>query len=177
MPPVYPTAQRGFAATLRSVLRRLPPLLLALPLALAAAGCGGGPSQEEFSSQVRDTRDRTDTALENITTAEDWDQLLLRIRAASDQIRSAADDLDEVGAPDEHEEGAEELVTSLRGLADEVGNTAEALEQEPAFQEQPISALEFAFWQRTQEALTALRNEGIEVAPLDRHAPPPAPDA
>jgi hypothetical protein len=157
--------------------RRLIPLLLVLILALAAAGCGGGPSEEEFAAQVRDSRDRTDTALENITTSEDWDQLLLRIRAASDQIRSAAQDLDEVGAPGEYEDEARELVTSLRGLADEVGNTAAALEEEPTFEQQPVSALEFAFWDRTQEALEALRAEGIDVSPLQRHAPPGQPDS
>jgi hypothetical protein len=151
-------------------------LFLALLLATAAVGCGGGPSEDEFASQVRDSRDRTDAALENVTTSEDWDQLLLRIRAASDQIRAAAQDLDEVGAPDEYEEEARELVVSLRGLADEVGNTAVALEEEPTFEQQPVSALEFVFWDRAQEALGALRDQGIDVPPLERHAPPRAPD-
>jgi hypothetical protein len=154
------------------VLRRVAPLLAGLLVVLVAAGCGGGPSEEEFASQVRESRDRTDAALENITTSEDWDQLLLRIRAASDQIRTAAEDLDEVGAPDAYEEEARELVTSLRGLADEVGNTATALEEEPTFEQQPVAALEFAFWDRTQEALTTLRDRGIDVPALDRHTPP-----
>jgi outer membrane murein-binding lipoprotein Lpp len=153
------------------VLRRIAPLFAVVLAALAASGCGGGPSEEEFASQVRDSRDRTDAALQNITTAEDWDQLLLRIRAASDQIGSAAEDLDEVGAPDEYEDEARELVTSLRGLSEEVGNTATALEEEPTFQDQPVSALEFAFWDRTQEALASLRTLGIDVPELGRHAP------
>jgi hypothetical protein len=154
-------------------MRRLLPVLLVLLLALGAAGCGGDePTREEFEAQVRDSRDRTDEALENITTAEDWDTLLLRIRAASDQIGAAAEDLDEAGAPEELEAEARELVLSLRGLSDEVGNTATALEEEPAFQQSPVSALEFAFWDRTQEALAALREQGVEAPPLARHSAP-----
>ena len=158
------------------MLGRLASVLVVASLALAAAGCGS-TSREDFEAQVRDSRDRTDAALANIATAQTWDELLLRIRAASDQIGSAADDLEEVGAPDGLEEEAEELVTSLRGLSEEVGNTATALEEEPTFQEAPVSALEFAFWDRTQEALAALRAEGIDVQPLGRHAPPEQPDS
>lgn len=146
------------------------PLLIVL--ALAVAGCGAETSQEEFEAQVRESRDRTNAALANIATAEDWDQLLLRIRAASDQTRAAAEDLDETGAPSDLEDEANELVLSLRGLSDELDATADALEEEPTFEQAPVSALEFAFWDRMQEALNALRQEGVEVAPLERHAPP-----
>jgi len=152
-------------------MRRLIPVLLVLLLAVGAAGCGGETSREDFEAQVRESRDTTDQALRNIALSEDWDQLLLRIRAASDQIGRAAEELDEVGAPDELEDEHRELVLSLRGLSEEVGNTATALEEEPAFQESPVSALEFAFWDRTQNALAALREQGVDAPPLGRHAP------
>jgi hypothetical protein len=159
------------------VIRRLLPLLLVAFVAVAS-GCGGdAPTQEEFETQVQQTRDRTDGTLQNITTATSWDELLLRIRAAADETRAAAEQLDETGAPDGLEDEARELVISLRGLADELAATADALEEETTFDEQPVSGLDFAFWDRAQEALEALREQGVDVEPLARHRAPADEDA
>ncbi len=155
------------------VIARICAVLLVVLAASAAAACGGSePTQAEFEAQVRDSRDRTDAALENIGTAETFDQLLLRIRAASDQTRAAADDLDELGAPGDFDDEADELVTALRGLADELAATADAIEDDPTFDEQRITGLEFRFWTQTQTALTSLREQGVEVPPLAQHALP-----
>jgi hypothetical protein len=155
------------------VIARICAVLVVVLAASAAAGCGGSePSQAEFEAQVRESRDRTDAALANIGTSETFDQLLLRIRAASDEARSAAEDLDELGAPGDFDDDAGELVTALRGLADELSATADAIEDDPTFDEQRITGLQFEFWTRTQEALTSLREQGVEVPPLEPHALP-----
>jgi hypothetical protein len=146
--------------------------ILALPLALfalATAGCmGGDASREDFEAQVVESRDRTDAALEHVTGARTWDDLLKRIVLAGDAAESAGDDLADTGAPGELEDEAEELRVALRALAEELVATAEALD-DPSFEGSTVQGLEFKNWNRVQKALTALRQEGVEVPPLERH--------
>lgn len=150
------------------MIARLTALALALGLALAAAGCGGGPTREDFEAQVQDTRDRTDAALAEVTTAETFDELLGNLTTAGNRTEEAADDLDELGAPDEYEDQAGELVDGLRALAEELRATAAALE-DMQLQNSPISGLEFENWNRVQDVLRELQQRGLDVQPLERH--------
>ena len=139
LPDVIPALSRnqassalpGALATLRAMSRTFLVLTMVL-VALMAAGCmgGGDTSQEEFAAQVVETRNRTDAALEHMTGARTYDDLLDRIDLAGDAAQAAADDLDDAGAPSELEDQAEELVEALRALGDELAATAEALDDE-----------------------------------------------
>lgn len=145
-------------------------VLMVLLVVLTAAGCmgGGDISQEEFAAQVVESRDRTDAALEHMTGARTIDELLERLDLAGDAARAAADDLADAGAPDELQDEAEELTDGLRALGDEVSATAEALADEQ-FEGSNIQGLDFENWNRVQSALGDLREQGIEVPPLERH--------
>ena len=136
-----------------------------LLLALVAAGCAGS-SRDDFADQVRASRDRTDAALENMARSQSVDELLERLRTAADEARGAADDLDQVDPPDELEDEADRLSSAFRALADEVEATAEALADVDF--ESPIEGLDFRNWNSVQDALAELRNQGIDVPPLER---------
>jgi hypothetical protein len=145
---------------------------LALPLALlalVASGCmGGGASQEDFEAQVVESRNQTDAALEHVTGARTWEDLLERIVLAGDAAEAAGDDLADTGTPGELEDEADELQVALRALAEELVATAEALDDE-MFEGSTVQGLEFKNWNRVQRALAALRKQGVEVQPLARH--------
>jgi hypothetical protein len=147
-------------------------LVLALGMLLAglsAAGCmGDETSRADFETQVVESRDRTDAALEHVTGARTWDDLIERIVLAGDAAEAASDDLAETGAPGELEDEARELRLALRALAEEILATAEALDDE-AFEGSTVQGLEFENWNRVQRALAALRKQGVEVPPLERH--------
>ena len=142
--------------------------LTALLLVATAAGCSDSVSDEEFQTQAREARDRIDVALADMTRATTLDDLLERMRYASDETRAAADELAEGGFPGDVEEEAQELVDALSALADEVSATADALDQ-GEFEGSSIQGLEFENWERSQAALDALRNEGIDVRPFERY--------
>jgi hypothetical protein len=144
--------------------------LTVLLVALTGAGCmgGGGTSQEEFAEQVRESRDRTDAALEHVTRAQTYDDLLDRIYLAGDAARSASEELADTGAPSELEEDADQLTQALRDLGDELSATADALDDEQ-FEGSTIQGLEFENWNKVQTALGDLRKQGVQVPPLARH--------
>jgi hypothetical protein len=138
-------------------------MLLAL-----TAGCAGDASREDFEEQVLESRDRTDAALEFITQAQTFDELINRIRLASAASEAAADDLDEVGAPDELAEQGDELSDALHDLGEELEATADGIDS-PEFEGSTVQGLEFRNWVRVNRVLESLREQGIEVAPLERH--------
>ncbi len=171
LPDVIPALSRnqassalpGALATLRAMSRTFLVLTVVL-VALMAAGCmgGGDTSQEEFAAQVVETRNRTDAALEHMTGARTYDDLLDRIDLAGDAAQAAADDLDDAGAPSELEDQAEELVEALRALGDELAATAEALDDEQFDGLDRSKASSFTNWNRAQSALDDLREQGVE---------------
>ena len=145
-------------------------VLTVVLIALASAGCmgGGDTSENEFAAQVVESRDRTDAALEHMTGARTYDDLLERLAVAGEEAQAAADDLEEASAPDELQDEAEELTDALRALGDEISATVEALSDD-RFEDSSIQGLEFTNWNRAQSALNGLREQGIDVPPLERH--------
>jgi hypothetical protein len=135
---------------------------------LAAGGFGGDTSRREFEVQVVHSRNRVDANLEFMTKAQTWDDLLERLDGAGDQAHNAADDLADKGAPSDLEDAAHELTLALRALGDELSATAEALD-DPRFDSSSIQGLEFDNWNRVQRALKDLREQGIDVPPLERY--------
>ena len=148
-------------------------LLVGLALVLTfllAAGCGGDDDQhEEFASDVRASRDRTDAALAQITEATQFNELLERIRGASEEVDGAADDLAEADPPEDLEDNSEQLTAAYRALSEELLATADGLENQIDENTGPITGLEFENWERVQDALDGMRREGVQVEPLARH--------
>lgn len=141
---------------------------LAFALAIGAAACSG-EDRDDFAEDVRATRDDVDGSLRHMAGATTYEELLERLREASANIERAADVIAESEPPDELREERDELERSYRALSDEVGATADALEDVLAPDNPSLQGISFRNWERTQRALTALRREGIEVAPLERY--------
>ncbi len=142
--------------------------VLAVVLALAAAACSGD-DRDDFAETVRATRDDVDGSLRHLAAATTYEELLDRLREASVTIERAADVVADTDPPDQLREERDELEGSYRALSDEVGATAEALEDLLGPENPALQGIDFRNWNRAQRALTALRREGIEVAPLERY--------
>lgn len=137
--------------------------------ALALAGCaGGGPSRSEFESDVRETRDRVDSALAHITQAQSRQQLLNRMDDAAVTIDRAAADLDGAGAAEGFEDESDELVKALKQLSVDLAATAAQIRQ-PEFGDLLGSGLSFESWTKANGVFQKLRRQGIDVQPLARH--------
>ena len=142
--------------------------MLAVLLAAGAAGCSGD-DREDFGETIRATRDDVDGSLRHMAAATTYEELINRLREASTTIERAADAVADTEPPDELSDERDELERSYRALANEVGATAEALEDLLGTDNPALQGIDFRNWNRTQQALTALRREGIEVAPLERY--------
>lgn len=137
--------------------------------ALALAGCGGGDiSRADFQQEVVSARNRIDFALEHASQSTDRDMVIDRLDGAAVDIRDAADDLDDVGAPDGFEDEADRLVEAMRVFADEIEGTVDEFEafRLPLHQ---LQGLNFTGYTQVQQALLALRRQGIQVPLLGRH--------
>ena len=137
--------------------------------ALALAGCGGGEiSRADFQEEVVSARNRIDFALEHASQSTDRDMVIDRLDGAAVDIRDAADDLDDAGAPDGLEDEADRLVQAMNVFADEIEGTVDEFEafRLPLHQ---LQGLNFTGYTRVQQALLALRRQGIQVPLLGRH--------
>jgi hypothetical protein len=150
------------------VLRPAAVAALVLVLVLGV-GCAGG-DEEDFETEVRETRDRVDDAMAQIGDATSFEDLLRRLRLGGSEVRGASDELGEEDAPDELETETEELVDACVALSGEMTATAAALEdvtQEGSSSE--IEGINFRNWNRVQRALAAFRREDVAVDPLNRY--------
>lgn len=153
----------------------LRPLAIAstLLVVVLAAGCGGSEAtKENLRQDVLVARNDADTGLAQIVQAASVEDLLARMRIAASEVRGAATDVREAGAPKELEDERDALAAKLLALSDEIVSTVETLE---AFPEQAAqtSALNFEQWNAVQAALTKLRAQGVNVPPLGRYKPEP----
>jgi hypothetical protein len=145
-------------------------------LVLLLAGCGGGgdaPTTGEYEKAVVNAVDRTDFALNRVTRAQSFEELVKRMEEASVAIDSAAGDLDELGAPPEFEQDNEKLVKALDDLGNDIGLTGEQIE-DPAFREvflnKGTQGLNFESWDKANLALGGLLGAGLRVKTLQRQA-------
>ncbi len=150
--------------------RSVPVLVVAISALGFLAGCGGA-SKETFEQDIVAARDSVDANLAQIVEADSVEDRLARMEAAAIGIERAAEDVREAGAPGELRDDRAQLAESLAALADEIQATADTLE---AFPEQAFNtrALNFGRWNDVQRDLAALREQGIDVPDLERHAPP-----
>jgi hypothetical protein len=136
-------------------------------IALVLAGCSGGASREDFENDVRTSRDRVDAALAQVTAAGSFNELVERLRVASEDISGAAEVLADADAPDELRDERDDLAESYRALSNEVGATAQSLQD--VGDEGVIQGLNFENWTRVQRILASLRDQDVNVRPLGRH--------
>lgn len=153
----------------------LRPLALASTILvfLLAAGCGGSSATKaDFRQDVLNARNKADAGLEQIVNATSVEDLLARMRIGAVEVRGAATDVREAGAPKELEDERQRLADRLRALSDEIAATVATLESFPG-QAENTGALNFVQWDAVQAELKSLRKQGVNVPPLERHAPKP----
>lgn len=153
-------------------------LLLAGAVLLAAAAVAvatrGGdeatPSVQEYQASVVNTRDRVDFALAQLPEAQSEDDFLDRLDGAGSLVEEAADDFDDAGSPTRFEDESEELVRHLRQLSADLRGTA-AQVRDIGFDKLLAGArgLNFPSWDHANAILAELREQGVEVKPIDRH--------
>jgi hypothetical protein len=138
---------------------------------LALGGSGSPPSRAEYANAVVNTRDRVDFALGRLSKAQSVDDLLIRMDEAASTIRDAAGDLDRLGAPDALAVQHKQLVDQLRTLSTDVQGTADQA-RVPGFDEILLGeqGLNWDSWDSINTVLAQLRQKGIKVQPLARHA-------
>ena len=95
-------------------------------LALAVAGCGGEVSKSEYEQKVQEVYADVQQAFRETGGGRTLDDLAERTEAAQDELRSAADTLDDVDAPKAVEEQNEELVQAFRGYAEDLDTLIDA---------------------------------------------------
>jgi predicted nucleic acid-binding Zn-ribbon protein len=135
------------------------------------AGCGGSDATKvDFRLDVLTERNQTDVGLAQIVNARSLDDLLERMRIAASEVRSAAHDLEEAGAPKELQDERDALAARLLALSDEIASTVTTLESFPE-QAAATKALSFEQWNSVQAELKKLRAQGVDVRPLERHKP------
>jgi hypothetical protein len=137
---------------------------------LALGGSEGTASVEDYEVAVVNARDRTDFALGRLSRAQSLDELLERMDEAAAAVDSAAEDLDDEGAPERFEDETDELVRELHALADDVQGTADQA-RVPGFEDFLLGAagLDFPSWDRINAIFAELREQGVAVQPLTRH--------
>ena len=150
------------------------PLFMSLLVAGAvlAAGCGAStmPPVPDLEQTIIMSRDRVDFALARTTRARSKDEFLERMDKAAETIDAAARDLERVGTTKGYESEVDSLVEALHQLAFDVQATADQIRQ-PEFSDllAGTRGLSFESWDDVNRALADLTEEGIEVAPLERH--------
>ena len=147
-------------------------LFAAAALAVAAlAGCAGGDdSADAFEREVVEARNTTDQSFARLRRPASMDDLVERLRTGSERVASASEAVASSDAPDELADEQLRLATALTRLSDEFDAAANSielvLETNPA---QPVQSLIFDNWDAVQKALTALREQGVDVPPLRRN--------
>ena len=136
-----------------------------------SAGDDNPSSSEEYRAVVVRNRDRVDFVLGRLSTAQSLEELLTRMDEAAKTIDAAAGDLDEVTPPEALEDEHGRLVRQLEALSADVQGTADQA-REPGFQDILLGAdgLSFDSWDEINVVFKELREQGVEVQPLSRHA-------
>jgi hypothetical protein len=115
--------------TLRAMLRKAFLTISALAT-LSLTGCGGDGrlSKSDYEHRVRSVYANVQEAFRktNVTSTE---LLADRVGEAQGELRSAADELEEIQPPEKVEEETEELVEGMREYADDLDELREAAER------------------------------------------------
>lgn len=146
---------------------------IVLAVAALAAGCSGGDdSKESFENEVVAARDTADSALANLRQPDSTEDLILRLRTGRDELADASGTIAIVDAPDDLAEERRRLAGALSDMSQEMdaaANSIELVQGGEGSEQSQVQTLVFDTWDKVQAALTALRDEGVDVQPLRRH--------
>jgi len=151
-------------------------LLVVLALAFVAlgVGCSGDDEAlESFEQEVVAARDTADSALARIRQPKSTGDLIVRLRTGRDELATASGSIAVAEAPDDLAEEKRRLAGALSDMSDEMdaaANSIEIVHEGDADGETDVRSIIFDTWDKVQAALTALRDEGIDVQPLGRHS-------
>lgn len=145
-------------------------LVGAVVLGQAVAKNDEPSSRAKYQESVVVVRDRIDFALARIGKSQSPEELANRIDEASLTVGAGADDLADLGAPDELTTQNDKFVRTLQAFADELAGTADTL-RDPSFEPalRGLNSLSFKQWDVLNSVLAELRRAGIHVELLARH--------
>lgn len=152
--------------------------VIAILLVLAAslvAGCSGDDSKDSFEQEVVAARDTADSALANIRQPKSTGDLILRLRAGRDELATASGAIAVADAPEDLAEERRRFAGALSDMSQEMdaaANSIELVQEGDTGGQSEVRSIIFDTWEKVQAALTALREEGIDVQPLRRHGGP-----
>lgn len=143
---------------------------VAVAAGIVLLGGDSTSSRESYQAAVVNARDRVDFAYGRIARSQSPEDLIVRLDEASVVVGDTASDLDDKGAPEELEELNDRLVTSLRAFSDVLAGTSAQFEDPTFAGTVPgITTLSFPEWDRVNEVLAELDEQGIAVEQLARH--------
>lgn len=106
--------------------RLLTTLVAALLCAALVAGCGGGPSKEDYEKSVKKIGNEVEKDIDALGNGQPSAK---DIEAAQESIDEAADDIDELEPPEEVEKLHEDLVETLHDTAELLGRLSPLMEK------------------------------------------------
>jgi hypothetical protein len=154
--------------------RRAVGTIAALAVALAA-GCGGDGdrlSKAEYEGRLNETGNEIERSFDDLGDAfqggadqTSLDDAAARIGQIQEQIRSEADELEEVEPPEDAEAEHEQFVEGLNGVADDLGEFRQAVEDGDvqAIQEFGQEFQESEAAKRLEEAGDSLQEKGYNL--------------
>lgn len=153
-------------------------VLVGLLAGLLAAGCGGEAGEgdvagvqaeierQDLEQAVQAARDAVQQSLVDIARAGTPEQLADALEASAARIEEAADQLDARDAPPDFRRPKEELDLALDELAFALRQVAEDVERRDVGRA-VADVLQLKALRDIRSALTALRDAGLDVEPLD----------
>jgi hypothetical protein len=103
-------------------------------LALVVAGCGGGPSKDDYErglGKVQTQLEEANDASREASQTTDADERAAALTMAQKAIRRAADTADGLEPPDDAQAEHEQLASALRDYAELFGELATLKENDP----------------------------------------------
>lgn len=128
---------------------------LVLAAAVVLAGCGGDP-KVEYRADLRGIGDQVAAALDEIPTDGDQPIEPTQIAALAEDLREAADELDDLDPPDDARAPQKRFVRGLRGVAAALTALARDLKRSPDETAQAERFVEFASDEKIEKAFDDL---------------------
>ena len=136
---------------------------------IALGGSSSSTSKAAYEAKVVNARDRVDFALQRITKAKSTDEVISRMRDASTEVGSAANELQNADVANGFGDENAKLVSTLRAFSTELSNTADTFADPTLSGTLSGASLAFKQWDAVNAVLVEMKAKGIEVSPLQRH--------
>jgi hypothetical protein len=148
--------------------RSLAASLAAAAVLVGGGGCGGGDrlSKAEYEEKMQEVGASLERSFEAIGDNPDsLDQLSEALGKSQDELREAADELEDVEPPENVEDAHDDVVDGLRGVADQFGELVEATEEgDPEEIEQFMKDFEDSdAAKKLQSATEEIKSKGYKI--------------